>query len=130
MNALPKEWLRLAREDLEVAEILFNEKRWAHVCFHAQQAAEKGLKALIENKKQVPKLHDLIKLAQEADWCGYDVKSFDSYFNFLNQFYTSTRYPFLTTVLPHGVPGKKEAEQALRELKDFLQFVENNTQTR
>ncbi len=123
MNGLPKEWLRLAQEDLDVARLLFEEKRWSHVCFHAQQAAEKGLKALIENKKLVPKLHDLVKLAQEVIQCGYKVEQFQPQFYFLNQFYTSTRYPFLTTVMPQGIPGKKEAKQALEGLGDFLEFV-------
>ena len=123
MTGLPKEWLRLAQEDLEVAELLFAENKWAHVCFHAQQASEKGLKALIENKKPVPKLHDLVKLAREAVQCGYDVARFQPKFDFLNQFYTSTRYPFLTTVMPQGIPGKKEAKQALEGLGDFLEFV-------
>lgn len=114
MNGLPEEWLRIASEDLKVAKLLFEEEIWSHVCFNAQQAAEKGLKALIELKKAVPKTHDLKELSREAEKCGFDLEEFRAQFDFLNQFYTSTRYPFLTAVLPHGIPGRKQAQQAWR----------------
>ena len=126
MSGLPEEWLRLAFEDFKVAGLLFKESIWSHVCFHAQQAAEKGLKALIETKEEVPKIHDLLELTSEAEKHGFDLKKFQTYFEYLNQFYTSTRYPFLTAVLPHGVPGRKEAKQALEGLEDFLEFVQEN----
>lgn len=126
MSELPKEWLRLALEDSKTAQVLFKESIWSHACFHAQQAVEKGLKALIESRKEVPKIHDLLELATEAERYGFDLKNFHDYFGYLNQFYTSTRYPFLTAVLPHGIPGRKEAENTLRELDDFLDFVKKN----
>lgn len=126
MSELDKEWLRLALEDSKTAQVLFKESIWSHACFHAQQAVEKGLKALIESRKEVPKIHDLLELAIQAEKCGFDLKNSHDYFGYLNQFYTSTRYPFLTAVLPHGIPGRKEAEQALRELDDFLAFVKKN----
>ena len=84
------------------------------------------MKALIESRKEVPKIHDLPELATEAGKCGFDLKDFHDYFGYLNQFYTSTRYPFLTAVLPHGIPGRREAEQALQDLDDFLEFVKKN----
>ena len=123
MNALPDEWLRFAQEDHKTAQALFKEEIWSHVCFHAQQAVEKGLKALIECRKEVPKIHDLLELANESQKCGFDIGQFRPYFNYLNQFYTSTRYPFLTAVLPDGIPGSKEAEEALSQVVPFLNFV-------
>jgi hypothetical protein len=35
------EWLLLAREDLATAADMVPKQRWRHVCFHAQQAAQK-----------------------------------------------------------------------------------------
>lgn len=75
MSGLPKEWFRLASEDFKTAQILFKESIWSHVCFHAQQAVEKGLKSLIESRKEVPKIHDLLELTTEAEKCGFDVKN-------------------------------------------------------
>ena len=53
MSGLPKEWLRLALEDSKTAQVLFKESIWSHACFHAQQAVEKGLKALIESSTSI-----------------------------------------------------------------------------
>jgi HEPN domain-containing protein len=57
----PADWLRYARSDLELArinrpdEVLFEE-----LCFHAQQAAEKALKAvLIAEGISPPKTHNI-----------------------------------------------------------------------
>jgi len=38
-------WLSTARDDLDSAVILRNNGKFAHSCFHAQQAGEKALKA-------------------------------------------------------------------------------------
>ncbi len=126
MNALPKEWLRLALEDSKTAQVLFEEEIWNHVCFHAQQAVEKGLKAMIESKKEVPRIHDLLELGSVAKKSGFAVEGFQEYFGYLNQFYTSTRYPFLMAMLPHGSPGRREAEQALQRLEEFIGFVKSS----
>lgn len=60
-------WLRYAREDLQAAEGMLDERELVaprHVCFHAQQAAEKGLKAtLIARQISFDPTHDLERLA-------------------------------------------------------------------
>jgi HEPN domain-containing protein len=62
----PQHWLRHARSDLALCgmpktrSILFQ-----HLCFHAQQAAEKALKAVLVAKGvRFPKTHDLAFLMQ------------------------------------------------------------------
>ena len=79
MKSLPEEWLRLAHEDFLSAKILYKEAVWNHVCFHAQQAAEKSLKALLETKKRVKKIHDLLELAGEAKKAGFDLETLDMF---------------------------------------------------
>ena len=123
MKPLPEEWLRLADEDLQSARVLYKEEIWSHVCFHAQQAIEKALKSLIETKGRVEKIHDLLELAAEATNLGFHLESYRSQFEYLNQFYTSARYPFLIATLPGGSPGQKEADRALQGLEEFLRFV-------
>lgn len=60
-------WLRYAREDLRAAERLAqppDSMPWV-VCFHAQQAAEKALKAvLVLEEIPVPFIHDLRELRE------------------------------------------------------------------
>ncbi len=40
-------WLNTAKEDIEAASILFNNKKFSHACFLSQQAAEKAIKAVL-----------------------------------------------------------------------------------
>lgn len=65
-------WLRYAREDLEVAEMIIEHEQALRVaCFHAQQCAEKAVKAsLIFLGISFRKVHDLELLSQELpdDW--------------------------------------------------------------
>ena len=59
MPAIP-EWLAIAEEDRAVAQLAADASRWNATCFHAQQAAEKYLKAVFERQHlTVPRSHDL-----------------------------------------------------------------------
>jgi HEPN domain-containing protein len=42
MRRETEEWLKLANEDLQSAEYLFEKKLFRMVCFHAQQSVEKS----------------------------------------------------------------------------------------
>lgn len=62
---LVEQWLARANEDFELAEHLVSEDSpyLNSICFHAQQAAEKYLKAfLVHNQAEFPKTHDLVKI--------------------------------------------------------------------
>ena len=61
-----RDWLRHARSDSALAgQPKARNVLYAHLCFHAQQAAEKALKAvLVANGVRVPKTHDLAFLMQ------------------------------------------------------------------
>jgi HEPN domain-containing protein len=68
-----RRWLRFAREDLEAAEALLAEESAVprHICWLAQQAAEKALKgALASHQIQFPFRHDLdaIRNLLPDDW--------------------------------------------------------------
>lgn len=55
-----RRWLEFAKEDLDVANELLGRSRLRHVCFYAQQSAEKALKAaLVLDGTEVPHIHDL-----------------------------------------------------------------------
>jgi HEPN domain-containing protein len=62
-------WLELAREDLEAARFLGSAPRVVPrvAAGHAQQAAEKALKAVIAaSGREPPRSHDLVALAHDA----------------------------------------------------------------
>jgi len=60
-DAVIKSWLDNARSDFELACVKKTRKiRYEHLCFHAQQAAEKSIKALFLSLNiEVPRTHDL-----------------------------------------------------------------------
>jgi len=60
----PQDWLRHARSDLALARMRKTRTLlYEHLCFHAQQASEKALKAvLVHCGLQVPHSHDLTYL--------------------------------------------------------------------
>ena len=62
-------WLRKAENDLLNIENNLSAKRipWDTVCFHAQQAAEKFLKAyLVHRGVEIKRTHDLVALLSVA----------------------------------------------------------------
>lgn len=64
--ASPFAWLRHARGDLRLARLALREEILPEqICFHAQQAAEKSLKAvLLYSKVDFPFTHDLEELVE------------------------------------------------------------------
>jgi len=69
-------WLQTARQDLETARILLDNKRYAHCCFHAHQSGEKSLKAVWYYKDGDPWGHSIHKLIQELK--EFDAELFNS----------------------------------------------------
>ena len=61
LKAAAMEWMRDAQSDLALSTVPKTRRiRYAHLCFHAQQAAEKSIKAmLIRLGCTVPKTHDI-----------------------------------------------------------------------
>lgn len=96
-RALARRWLSKARTDLALATIVLEKgpgmDAWA-CCFHAQQAAEKALKAvLIARGTEPPHTHDLGALsALMADDLAIDVAGED--LGDLTTYATGTRYVF------------------------------------
>lgn len=90
-----KNWLLLANEDIAVIESLFKSSSDFYartICFHAQQAIEKFLKAfLVFHNKDFPKTHDLEFLLQECQ--KIEKPDFDFDFGSLTDFAVSVRYP-------------------------------------
>ena len=66
MKPITREWIRKAEGDWAAANVLFRARRnpnYDATCFHAQQCAEKYLKARLEDAGvAVGKTHDLVKL--------------------------------------------------------------------
>ncbi|MEO7273449.1 MAG: HEPN domain-containing protein [Vicinamibacterales bacterium] len=92
----PREWLRRARSNLarllqgQVApDVLFED-----VCFDAQQAAEKALKALLVLRgRQVPRTHALSELLTIVAELGFDIPPAVTEAAALTEYAVAVRYP-------------------------------------
>jgi len=96
MKKLTAEWVRKAEDDYRLAAAIHRGAEPFHdgVCFHCQQAAEKYLKALLEELRlPVPKTHDLehLRILLVPHYPG--LRPFGRGMRFLRQFGVDTRYP-------------------------------------
>ncbi|MFQ5839322.1 MAG: HEPN domain-containing protein [Candidatus Methylomirabilales bacterium] len=71
----PEDWLRRARSDLALAKVPLPEGAlWEDLCFHAQQAAEKAIKAVYRaSKREFRYTHDLSELLNGLRTAGIEV---------------------------------------------------------
>ncbi|MEM1513152.1 MAG: HEPN domain-containing protein [Candidatus Jordarchaeales archaeon] len=118
------DWFEEAREELETAEQLFRLGRYAHSCFHSQQAAEKALKALIIHlKRVVHRSHDLVELYEEVreELALGDVV--ERRLPELSAYYTQSRYPNAGLRRPSAEIGEEQAERCLEASRGVLSAV-------
>ncbi len=106
-----RQWLRKARGDLLTAEHLASERPdlGFAAAFHAQQAVEKALKALLVwHQVDFPKSHDLERLVELLDESGIPVERVLRQVTSLTLYAVDARYP---GDLPE--PTVAEVEQAV-----------------
>ena len=92
----PREWLRRARSNLArssqgqvTPDVLFED-----VCFDAQQAVEKALKALLVSKSvQVPRTHAISELLTMLVDLGFDIPAEVHEASALTDYAVAARYP-------------------------------------
>ena len=118
----PREWLNRAQSNLSQAErgIRFPHVYLEDLCFHAQQAAEKSIKAvLIYGGIRFPYTHDLAKLFTllEQNNCVVPQNVRES--TWLSDYATVTRYPG-----PSEPVGQREYKKAVTTAKAVLRWAE------
>ena len=89
-------WLTKAERDLLNVEnnLAASRTPWDTVCFHAQQATEKVLKAfLVHHGKRPPRTHDLVALLARCVDTGADLRDLEGDCRDLTFFAVSARYP-------------------------------------
>ena len=119
---LVKGWIKKAENDLINAENSINIKPIPPldtVCFHAQQCAEKYLKAyLVYCGIEFEKIHDLLELARLASKKDKDFEQIFDICEKLTYYAVDVRYPFLMEE-----PTEEEAREAIdmaKKIKDFV----------
>ena len=117
-HAEAERWLETARGDLATARVLLSNERYAHSCFHAQQAAEKAMKSLWSSLDRDPWGHSVRKLIDDlkelhAD-CYARLQDIVPMAAELDRLYIPTRYPNgLPDILPDQAYFEGDAERAI-----------------
>lgn len=89
-------WLEKADSDLLCIEnnVAASRVPWDAVVFHAQQAGEKVLEALlVAAGVTVPRTHDLVALPSQVRSAGFDTAGARSDVELLSRFGAAVRYP-------------------------------------
>lgn len=92
----PDVWLLHARSNLSIADqgLSISDVYLEDLCFNAQQAAEKALKAVcIHFNLDFPKTHSLVRLIDIVDAGGVIVPEKVKHADILTQYAVQTRYP-------------------------------------
>ena len=116
----PQEWLRRARGNLARAKQSKPEEGfWEDLCFDAQQAAEKAVKAvLILRQTDFPKTHDIVDLLLLLQDSGQEITEEILEAGRLSRYAVETRYPG-----PAEPVSENEYRQALALAEKVVQWA-------
>jgi HEPN domain-containing protein len=93
----PREWLNRARSNLSRAKATIPDAYLEDLCFDAQQAAEKAIKAMLLKKGVAfPYVHDLARLLTLLGEAGEEIPEAVRRAEDLTRYAVVTRYPGLT----------------------------------
>ena len=124
MKRQAEAWVHAARDDVAVAAAILDRDDLTHmVAFHCQQAIEKLLKAVLEEKSgSVPRVHDLITLHGQVEQ-HLELSIEDDLLQQLNELYLDARYPSHLGLLPEGKPPKELSERMYHLARELCDTV-------
>lgn len=118
----PKHWIARAKSDLAWAKDSLDGGHYEGVCFVAQQATEKALKAyLLARGERLRKIHDLMALIAKVIIFDPSIESFKEKAAKLTRYYTETRYPEIGELVTYT---QKDAQEALGFAEEMVRFIE------
>ena len=124
----PRTWVDKAENDLLNVRNNLRAKHvpWDTICFHAQQAAEKMLKAfLVSRTRTASRTHDLIALLAEAVEAGGPLEDLEPDCRLLTPYAVMFRYPGAV-----GEPEEQEARQAVAAAERVYEQVQSTLSNR
>ena len=115
----PLSWVKRAEEDYALARLALRRKKpLAYgACFHAQQCAEKYLKAILVSRGiAFAKVHDLLLLYDQCEKAGILVAVDPKQLNTLSDYAVRVRYP-------GDEPTPEDAREAVKIAKSVRRFA-------
>ena len=126
-------FLKEAKEDLEIADILIENKKYARVIFNSQQAVEKSIKSLLEMEKIFVAEHDMssffVKFIYNNEKYKDVKEKAEEILDCLTQFegkWKGSRYPSQKkgkVVPPTEIYDKDDAEESLNKANRVNELV-------
>ena len=117
----PAAWVNKAESDLLNIANNLNDPHipWDTICFHAQQAAEKMLKAFLISRGLVPpRTHDLVSLLNQCSVQQPEFAALEEDCRMLFRYAVESRYPQAVFE-----PTQREGEQAVSAAHRVRDFV-------
>src|SRR3989344_3825003 len=115
-----RNWIEQAKRDLKSAENSLKSKDYYLCAFMCQQAAEKGLKALIIKKeKKLIKMHDLVILGRKIGLPENLLLNCEK----LSKVYIESRYGILENEPPYKKFKEKDALEFIFIAKEILEWL-------
>jgi HEPN domain-containing protein len=114
-------WLQKAQSDLHTArQLLATDGPYDTACFHAQQAAEKALKAVLaQEAQQIPRTHDLGELAGLVGKAAISISLSDEDLANLTPYAVALRYDI------DFWPDREVAQEAVEKATVIVEGVSN-----
>ena len=123
------EWVAKANADLDTAKreaAVIDSPNYDAVCFHAQQCAEKYLKAvLVENELRVPRVHDLEALLNQVMVLHPTLSRVMYFARILSAMAVEVRYPGMSADVDDAAESLK-ATVAIRDAVSLILGVSTN----
>ena len=115
----PREWLNRARSNLLLAKAPKRNIYLEDLCFNAQQAVEKAIKAiLIAHEVEFPYVHDITELLTTLEKTGQKIPPSIRQAERLTRFAISTRYPGIASAI-----RREEYQEALAVAEKVIRWA-------
>ncbi|MCX6690568.1 MAG: HEPN domain-containing protein [Methanoregula sp.] len=122
----PREWIQRARSSLAIARCQKPEIYREDLCYQAQQAAEKAIKAVfIARALPLPHIHDLLDLFLRLEKSGLAIPDAIKTASRLTPFAVHTRYPGFEFPV-----SEEEYTEALALAESVVHWAENVIQVK
>lgn len=113
MKGAEREWIKQAKEELDMAKYLLEGEYFKGACYHAQQSVEKSIKSRLFKKGwELEKTHSISRLAAIAEDYKIKLNFSEEDIVFMDSIYRG-RYPIEAGLLPLGEPKEADAEKAV-----------------